>query len=387
MSYGEFVKRTLTVFGIGIFFVGFWYLRNIFMIAFLASIIAISLSIPVTRLQEFGMKRGYAIASTLFSALLIVILFMTWILPVMVTQMSDLVEGLPDAFTNATETYNEWQGKQNDTFQRFFPEFDTKEIERTLGLSDDQPASEALFSVEDVSSFALPVLRGAGNVIAGLVANLLIIMIVSIFLLADPMDYARGFLSVIPLPYQPRAVEIMVQLRKTVVTWMTAQSLSITVTIALVWIILGWILGVPNALALGVIAGIMTFIPNIGSIVPLIPITIFTLADEPRKLPLVLAAYLLIQQLESNFITPSFVKRQLSIPAGALLIFQLISGALFGVLGIVLAVPLLAVIITLIREIYVYDVLGMRGVEVSIEQSPDGKLKLITISNEDDEGH
>jgi predicted PurR-regulated permease PerM len=351
------------------------------MLAFLSSIIAVSLSIPVNRLQRFGLRRGPAVGITVVTALILVISFVTWILPTLVVQMADLVTELPDAFDTATASYNEWHEGQNSTIQELLPRGDSNEIERMLGIEDS--GLEDIISVEDAAGFLLPVLRGASNVLVGVVANLVIVFFVSLFLLLDPMDYARGAIMLVPQPYQKRAVEVLVELRITLTAWLTAQSISIVISGTLVYVILGLIIGVPNALAIAALAGLMTFIPNIGSLVPLIPIVIFTLADDPAKTPFALIAYFVIQQVESNVITPTIVKERLSIPAGALFIFQLISATLFGFFGILLAVPLLATLITLVRELYVYDALGMRGVSVDIETIAPDKLRLVTTHHDD----
>ena len=298
----------------------------------------------------------------------------------LVSQTGNLIEQLPDAFDEALIAYDDWYQKQNERVRDVLPEANVDDIRASLGIDDLE--GDELFSVQDLTNFALPVLQNASNVAVGVVANILIILLVSIFLLIDPMDYARGVILLFPLGYQKRAVEIMVELRMTVTAWMTAQVLSILITVFLIWLILGVVLGVPNALALGAIAGLMTFIPNIGSIVALVPIIIFTLADNPSNLPFVLVAYVGIQQAESSFITPMIVKSQLNIPAGALLIFQVISGSLFGFLGIVLAVPLLATIITLVRELYVEDALGMRDTHVDLQEVGGDRLKLIHVTGE-----
>jgi hypothetical protein len=135
-----------------------------------------------------------------------------------------------------------------------------------------------------------------------------------------------------------------------------------------------------------VIAGLMTIVPNIGAIVPVIPITIFTLADDPAKLPFVLLTYLGIQQLESNVLTPTIVRRQMDIPAAAIFLFQLIAGTLFGFFGVLLAVPLLSTLITLVRETYVYDSLNQRGVSVDLEYSEAGGIRLITMTPTEEPG-
>jgi predicted PurR-regulated permease PerM len=380
VTYREFVKRFLTVVAVILGLLGIWQLREIVLVVFLAAIIAISLSVPVHRLQAWGLKRGYAIAITLTVVLLGFVTFLVWLLPVLVTQMADLVEELPDAVDQTVLEYNDWRGKQSSTVQDILPEANYEEIEKQLGLgeSDEPPA----FDFSDVSNVALPVLGGAANFALGLVAQLAVIIIVSIFFLLDPSDYVRGIITLFPESYRPRTLEVIAQLQKTVVTWMAALSLSISVTVVLVTVILGWVLRVPNSLALGVIAGVTTVIPNIGSLISIVPIIIFTLADDPAKLPFVLIAYLLIQQVESNVITPSIVKRELSIPPAALLIFQLVAAALFGFFGILLAVPMLATLMTLVRELYLYDVLGMRGSKVEIEQLEDGSWKVYQVDAE-----
>jgi predicted PurR-regulated permease PerM len=363
MSYSEYVKRVLTFFAIIVFLLGFWHLRQVFMLAFLSVIIAVSLTIPVNRLQRMGFRRGSAIAVTLVAVISAIALFLASILPALVVQMADLFEQLPDAFEQVRETYSDWYVEQNETIQNVLPAAD-----------DEQLAG--IFS--DASDLVQPIIAGAGGTIGGVVANIAIIIIVSIFLLLDPKDYTRGFIMLIPPDYRQRALEVLVELRRTVTTWMTALTFSISITVILVWVLLGMVWGIPNGLALGVIAGVMTIIPNIGSIVPLVPIVIFTLADEPRKLPFVIITYLLIQQLESNVLTPSIVKRELNIPAALIFIFQLIAAALFGFFGILLAVPLLATTITLVRELYVYDILGQRGVSVELENTSEGGLRLVT---------
>jgi len=136
------------------------------------------------------------------------------------------------------------------------------------------------------------------------------------------------------------------------------------------------LLGMPNAIVVAVFAGIATFIPNIGAFLPLIPIFIFTLASDPAQLVIYVPVYLLIQFTESNVITPSIVKAELKIPPGALMIFQLLVTLAFGALGLLLAVPLLAILIVLVREIYSYDLLGLRNLEVEMKGNQAGQLVL-----------
>ena len=142
-------------------------------------------------------------------------------------------------------------------------------------------------------------------------------------------------------------------------TWLSSLSISIAITVTLWCGSCSGLMGMPHVLIVAVFSGFATFIPNIGAFLPLIPIAVFTLATAPRQ-----PAHhgsrltLLIQLLESNVLTPMVVKRQLSIPAAGMLVFQLVAALAFGLLGVLLAVPLLAVVITLVRELYSYNALG-----------------------------
>ncbi len=362
MSYADYLKRVITPFAIGIFLLGVWHLKTILLLAFLAGIIAVSLEIPVRRLQNMGFRRTTAIFITLLTVITVVFLFMAWVLPTMAAQMASIATNFPEAFESVRNTYLKWRSEQSPTFRNVMPKLDSQQVED---------------AVTAVTSLASPFITGAGNALLSAITNFLILVVISIFLLIDPHDFIHGFIVMIPGAYRDRALQILVELRLTLTTWLTALTFSISITIFLVWLVLGIILGVPNALALGVIAGLMTIIPNIGAVIPLIPITIFTLADEPAKLPIVLPAYLAVQLIESNILSPSIIRRHLSIPAALILLFQLIAGTLFGFFGVLLAVPMLAVIITLVRELYVYDVLGMRETSINIIELEGGEVRLM----------
>ena len=117
-------------------------------------------------------------------------------------------------------------------------------------------------------------------------------------------------------------------------------------------------------------------VPVIGPIVSAVPGILLAFTKGPEAAIYVTLAYIAVQQIESNVITPSIVKAELKIPPGALMIFQLLVTLAFGALGLLLAVPLLAVLIVLVREIYSYDLLGLRNLEVEMKGNQAGQLVL-----------
>jgi predicted PurR-regulated permease PerM len=222
-----------------------------------------------------------------------------------------------------------------------------------------------------------------GNFVAAMIANILILFFVSIFFLVDPMDYLRGSVMLVPESYRGRFLEVISELRGAILAWLLSVGIAMLVTSISIYIGMGLMLHIPNAKGIAIIAAASSIIPNIGSLIPFIPIIIFTLADDPTKLLIAIPMYIMIQQVEANVITPQVVERQLSIPAAMTMIFQLISAILFGFLGILLAVPILAVIVTLVRELYVYDVLGLRGVKLDIKQDDYGQLYALEAATEE----
>ena len=98
----------------------------------------------------------------------------------------------------------------------------------------------------------------------------------------------------------------------------------------LITFVTGVILGLPNAVALGAISGLMEFIPNFGSIIAVIPALIIALATRPVLVPFVILAYVITQQVQSNLIMPRIMSRQISLPAATILLAQIIGAALFG---------------------------------------------------------
>ncbi len=222
-----------------------------------------------------------------------------------------------------------------------------------------------------------PSLLGGVSVVVAVAVNLAFVLFIAIFFLVDPKSYIKASLFLLPQHYHERIVHIWNEIYKTIKLWVTTLLLSISITAGLVWLILGVLLQMPNAIVVAVFAGLATFIPNIGSFLPLIPIAIFTLASDPKQFFIMAPVYLAIQLVESNIITPSLVKSELNIPAGALMLFQLLATLAFGALGLLLAVPMFAIIVVLVREIYSFDILKLRHIPIAIVSDAAGTVSLM----------
>ncbi|MCB9436602.1 MAG: AI-2E family transporter [Anaerolineales bacterium] len=378
MSYIEFTRRTLTavliVAAVAVGLIALWTLRSILLIGFTCWVLSVALSIPIAKLEHRGMQRGYAVLLTLIGTLLTFLLVVFLVFPPLIAQVVDLIQGLPQAAEDAVQGYDSFRA-DDDKLKRFLPEFTIEDYNDLLEGDTNTPLSPD-FDWTSLARSTLPILGGVGNFLGDVFANLFIIVIITIYLLLDPMSYYRGILAVVPQHRETRVLEIINELRRVVAAWLSALAVSVSATAVMVASAMGLILGVPNAIALGVIAGLGTVIPYLGYYIALIPILVFTGADDPAKLPFAFMLYVIIGEIESKAITPQVVKSELNIPAGMVLLFQLIAASQLGFFGILLAVPILAISIALIRELYVYDVLHKKGRIPQIVGGPKGILQL-----------
>ncbi|MBI5931882.1 MAG: AI-2E family transporter [Chloroflexi bacterium] len=362
----EFVYRILLI----IFLVGLalalWSLRGAIMLLFLGAILATALSIPVGFLRRRGFSNGQAVLVTVISTLVIILLIGILIIPSFAQQASSLVDRLPTALEEANNQYNKIA---KDT--GLFPTIE-------IGAGDLQQKQISNFIRDQADNATGQVLPFLGTV-GSLVGNLLILFVLTVYFLAEPTAYVEGALTLVPRAYRPRALEVMTSLGKSVRLAVLSQMFSASLVATFTTTGL-FILGVEDALALGILAGFFNFIPNFGPMVSLLVGVIFSLASGGPVI-LVIILYLIVQQLESNVITPRIIRQTLNMPGAVVIATQLVAGALFGFLGLLLAVPLVAVIMTLVRELYVYDALNSRKAVILKKRLETGQEHLVVTTD------
>ena len=186
----------------------------------------------------------------------------------------------------------------------------------------------------------------------GLLGDLVVILLIGLYLAVDPGIYARGLRVLVAPSLRPRAAEVLDDVGDTLQGWLVAQLLSMSV-IGVLTLLGLWLLGIPLAPVLALIAALLTFIPNIGPVLAAVPAILLGLADGPMAALWVALLYTAIQTAESYFITPLIQQRAIALPPALILSAQLLMGTLFGILGLALATPLAAAGLTLTRKLYV----------------------------------
>jgi predicted PurR-regulated permease PerM len=186
--------------------------------------------------------------------------------------------------------------------------------------------------------------------------NVLIVLITGVYFALNPNNYREGGIMLFPKSREKRVREVLYTIVFTLRRFLLGISISMMINFTLTALGL-WLLGVPFAVPLGVIAGLLTFIPNIGPVIAGVPAVLIAFSQNPRDALYVLLLYLVIQNLDGFVITPLVQQRAISVPPVLVVAGQLLLGVIFGFLGLLLAVPLVAVLFVMVKMIYVEDVL------------------------------
>jgi len=189
----------------------------------------------------------------------------------------------------------------------------------------------------------------------GVLGDVYIILFLGIFFTASPSMYKNGILILLPKRKKELGQHIMNRISISLKGWLKGMMLSIVLITILITVGLS-IIGVPVAMVLGLITGILELIPNIGSLVAMIPGVLLALTISTNTAIIVALLYIVCQTIVANIVTPLIQKKIINLPPALTLISQLIMGTLSGALGIILAVPLLAILIILVDELYVKEI-------------------------------
>jgi predicted PurR-regulated permease PerM len=226
------------------------------------------------------------------------------------------------------------------------------QVERLLALADANGVSAMEFDVKQAIDYVLGsvgrVTAAVGTVIGGL-TSLAMIFVLGIFLAIEPRLYERGFAWLLPTSERSHFFNIANAMGFTLRRLMAGRLLGMLVEGVATWILLA-VYGVPMAALLGIITGILVFIPNVGAILSgvLMVLVGFSLGLEGGLYALFV--YAVVQTVDGYIIVPMVAKRTVDLAPALVLGAQLLFGALFGIMGLALADPIVAMIKVLLEK-------------------------------------
>jgi predicted PurR-regulated permease PerM len=185
-----------------------------------------------------------------------------------------------------------------------------------------------------------------------MLGGLTFVLFVALYVAWAPEPYRRGILSLVQPDRQDRARAVLDRLASTVRRWMLGRLVSMT-AVGVVTALGLWALGIPAPGTLGLLAGVLGFVPNIGPLVSVVPAALLALTVGTDSVLLVLGFYLLVNLADGYALTPWVQKKAVSIPPALIITGQVLAGTFWGLLGVVFATPLLACFLVLVRELYV----------------------------------
>jgi len=277
-------------------------------------------------------KAGAVVVILLVLVAVIAIFFML-VGPIVIRESSQLVDRLPDSIEEIRSQIQQYSWGQTMLDN-------IGQVPTNIGGTD-------IFSR----------LTGVFSNLFGTLTNFVLIFVAGIYMAIDPDLYKDNFARLFPERYRDRTHEILTALYETLQRWIIARALSMLSIGILTFIGLN-LIGMPFALTLSVIAGVLAVIPNIGPLISAVPAVLIGFTESPTVAALAVVVYIAVQQIESYLITPSIEQETVSLPPAVVMLSQILFGLLFGWVGLFIAAPVVALSIVLVRMVYIEGFLG-----------------------------
>lgn len=317
-----FLARLVIVAAVAAVALAIWKVADVLLMAFGGALLAVALrAVADLLVRHTPLRPPLALPAAVASILLVLGALAWWIGDTLASQFDQLVRQLPTALA----ALRDWLAKTG------------------LGRA-------ALGSLGTLDAASLAKLLGAALMTLGAVANALLLLVLGIYLAADPELYRRGFLRLLPARLRPDASAALSSAAAALRNWLGGQLVAMLVVGLLTGAGLV-LLDVPLALSLATIAALLEFIPFFGPIIAAIPAILIAFTHEPATALYVALLYLGIQHLEGYVLMPLVQRWAVALPPALGALSVVLFGVLFGVPGVLFGVPLTIVGMVLAREL------------------------------------
>jgi predicted PurR-regulated permease PerM len=325
--YGAIYRGILLTFALllGGYFV--YQIRVIVLVFLLTLLFAIVLSGPVNYLARLGLPKVLSVLGVLGGFVLALWLASVAVIPVIQKQAEQFIRDLPTLLAQVQDlTIN------------------------GVGISPQSALEEGrdYLSSHVTLSSVLDVSRS----ITEAVSLSLVAFIITIYLVIHPTLLVDGFVSLFPAGRREKVRDVLGKMYQAVQKWFLGQ-LSAMVIIGVLTAVALSIIGIPYALLIGTLSGILAFIPLIGTLIAIIPPVLLALATDPILIVWVVLSYMVIHQVEAHAIQPLVMSRAVTLHPVVVVSAIFIMGSLFNLIGLLLAVPLVAALSVLVRELWI----------------------------------
>ncbi|MET4896389.1 AI-2E family transporter [Sphingomonadaceae bacterium jetA1] len=233
-------------------------------------------------------------------------------------------------------------------------------LDQLARWASQSPVGDKIVDAVRASYAGSRVAQDIGGIVSGageFILNCLLLLVGALFFAADPKVYERGFLLLVPRSMRPAMEDALFDTGSTLRLWLRAQLIQMTTMGVLVGVGLA-IAGVPSPAALGLLTGLSEFVPYVGPIAAMLPALGLAVQGGNGAVIGTLITFAIVRLIQTNAITPFVTSRVVAIPP-AITLFAIIGiGTIFGLFGLFFSAALLVVLFTLIRSLYLREVLG-----------------------------
>ena len=325
-------RTVLLAAGLLLFGLLFRQLVTLLLAMLVTIIIAIPLAAAAKRLERYRIPRPAGALIALLAGVGTIALIIYLLIPPFVDQTNQFVDDVPSIVKDLEKVYADVTGQSTgevgDKVQNFFERY-----------------------TEDPDRFIGP-LTSIGLNVAGILGALVLILITSYYMAIRPDPLVNGLVRLAPPPRREHIRFVLGRIRQSWIGWMEGVVIDMFVTFVMLYVALT-IVGLDFAIFFAVRSALLVVVPYFGAIAGAVPPVLFALTDSPGKAILVLGAYILVQQLESNVTIPIIMAQRVRLHPAVIAIGVVVVGQLFGFIGLFVAVPILSLIIIAVEEFWV----------------------------------
>ncbi|MFN3649618.1 MAG: AI-2E family transporter [Armatimonadota bacterium] len=361
LTFRDLQRAIFLTFGLIIVYQMAGPLTTLLLFFLLVFILSAVLNPIAVRLAQLGVPR-IASAIGLVLLFLVLVLLLFWLaLPPLLDELTTFFGRLPEKQDRVLAWY-------------------TSVLERYPQLREAVPSPQEVMGLlqPNLTRFLGIVGQYTFNLAVGLLSFVLLLVLV-IYTVAQPGPLVAGLLSATPTRHRPRLDTALRRILEQLKNWAFG-SLILGTVVGIVSGVALRLLGVPYALLFGVIAGVGELVPGIGPILSAIPPTLVALtSDDPSRAIWVIVLFIAIQQLENNILVPMVMGQSLNLHPLSVTFTVMVMGALFGLFGAVLAVPLCAIVKVCYEEFYLFPkrtdmcALQVQAERIVAGDSPDAR--------------
>jgi predicted PurR-regulated permease PerM len=329
------------VLGLVVLLIALWIIRDVLLLGFFALLIAVVFSFPVAWLSKV-MPRGAAVVVVLVAVLGGFGALGALAVPPLAEQGKELAGHAPEALENA-KAWLERTARQ--------AKLPAKPQELSQKVQE-----HATSAVTEAAKNVLPAVFS----VAELATTCILILVMAAFLVHAPEEYRDAIRTMVPREWEPHFDETCRRLAVGLRHWVGGIMVSMLLMGAFTAIAL-WLAGIHGWYLLAILTFLGTFVPYLGAISSAIPGLVVGLSQSPAKFVAAGAVYLGVHIVEGYFVQPLVMKRAVTIRPATLLFGQAVAGALFGVLGLVVAAPMIVCLKAAVGYLYVERRVGKPG--------------------------